>query len=68
MYSIVLCRLSNSIISEIVDKDFKNGITHVNDQDVRGVFVSILHDTDLDIREKKSAIIDFVSAGIETVS
>lgn len=38
------------------------------DNDVRSVFVSILQDDSLDIREKKSAIIDFISAGIETVN
>lgn len=31
------------------------------------VFESILANQDLDLRDKKSAIIDFISAGIETV-
>lgn len=35
---------------------------------VRSVFMSILNEPDLDIREKKSAIIDFISAGIETLA
>lgn len=35
---------------------------------VRSVFLSILNEPDLDIREKKSAIIDFISAGIETLA
>lgn len=34
----------------------------------RSVFLSILNEPDLDIREKKSAIIDFISAGIETLA
>lgn len=38
------------------------------DNDVRSVFLGILKEEDLDNREKKSAIIDFISAGIETVS
>lgn len=32
------------------------------------MFLSILNEPDLDIREKKSAIIDFISAGIETLA
>lgn len=39
-----------------------------NDDDVKSVFYKLMQEKDLDIREKKSAIIDFISAGIETVS
>lgn len=35
--------------------------------DVKSVFFKLMQEKDLDIREKKSAIIDFISAGIETV-
>lgn len=35
---------------------------------MRSVFLNILELKDLDIRDKKSAIIDFIAAGIETVS
>lgn len=35
---------------------------------VHSVFLSILNEPNLDIREKKSAIIDFISAGIETLA
>lgn len=38
-----------------------------NDDDVKSVFYKLMQEKDLDIREKKSAIIDFISAGIETV-
>ncbi len=38
-----------------------------NDNDVKSVFNNLMQEKDLDIREKKSAIIDFISAGIETV-
>lgn len=34
---------------------------------MRSVFLNILELKDLDIRDKKSAIIDFIAAGIETV-
>lgn len=33
---------------------------------MNSVFRSILHENGLDIRDKKSAIIDFIAAGIET--
>lgn len=35
---------------------------------VNSVFCSILSEKDLDIRDKKSAIIDFIAAGIETLA
>lgn len=38
------------------------------DQDLRSIFLNILALEELDIRDKKSAIIDFIAAGIETVS
>lgn len=37
------------------------------DAGLRSIFLSILELKDLDIRDKKSAIIDFIAAGIETV-
>lgn len=35
---------------------------------MQSVFRSILCDKDLDVRDKKSAIIDFIAAGIETLA
>lgn len=35
---------------------------------LKSVFCSILCEKDLDIRDKKSAIIDFIAAGIETLA
>lgn len=35
---------------------------------MKSVFYSILCEKDLDIRDKKSAIIDFIAAGIETLA
>lgn len=40
----------------------------VDEDNVNSVFFSILCEKDLDIRDKKSAIIDFISAGIETLA
>lgn len=57
----------NSIISEIVDRAITDEHLESSDDDVRHVFLSILLKEDLDIREKKSAIVDFIAAGIETV-
>lgn len=57
----------NSIISEIVDRAISDEHLESSDDDVRQVFLSILLKTELDIREKKSAIVDFIAAGIETV-
>lgn len=39
-----------------------------NDDLISYVFQNILNQKDLDIRDKRSAIIDFIAAGIETVS
>lgn len=39
-----------------------------DDESVDSVFWSILCDNDLDIRDKKSAMIDFIAAGIETLA
>lgn len=48
----------------MADKEWQ----HSDAYDHRHVFRSILQQDDLDIREMKSAIVDFISAGIETVS
>lgn len=45
-----------------------NGSLECSNDDVKSVFFKLMQEKDLDIREKKSAIIDFISAGIETVS
>lgn len=39
-----------------------------NDNEIQNAFISILSAKNVDIRDKKSAIIDFIAAGIETVS
>jgi len=52
-------------VSEIVDTaliDEEQSCT-----DVRSVFVSILQVSELDNRDKKAAIIDYIAAGIKTV-
>jgi len=51
----------------MVDNTLLDEQLECNDNDVRSVFISILQTNDLDIKDKKSAIIDFIAAGIETV-
>ena len=59
-----------SVISEMVDKALEENNSNFmhQDDDLRSVFLKILEIKDLDVRDKKSAIIDFIAAGIETVS
>lgn len=56
-----------SIVSEIVDTTIEHESVECGDDDVKCVFYKLMQEKDLDVREKKSAIIDFISAGIETV-
>lgn len=63
------CVRSFSIISEIVDAAIReNNIECADEKGVNSVFFNILNEKDLDIRDKKSAIIDFIAAGIETLA
>ncbi|KAL5293367.1 Cyp314a1 family protein [Megaselia abdita] len=55
------------IISELVDETLAENELNSADDDVNSIFHSILQTKDLDIRDKKSAIIDFIAAGIETL-
>ncbi|XP_030385580.1 ecdysone 20-monooxygenase [Scaptodrosophila lebanonensis] len=61
------------IISEIIDNELEQhkNTAACEDEDaagLRSVFLNILELKDLDIRDKKSAIIDFIAAGIETLA
>ncbi|XP_005178783.2 ecdysone 20-monooxygenase isoform X1 [Musca domestica] len=58
------------VISEMVDQALEENNANFmhHDDDVRSVFQHILDLKDLDIRDKKSAIIDFIAAGIETLA
>lgn len=47
---------------------YENKMECVDEDSVNSVFCSILCEKDLDIRDKKSAIIDFIAAGIETLA
>lgn len=40
---------------------------YARDESVEAVFLSILRQKDLDMRDKKAAIVDFIAAGIHTV-
>nr|XP_017019367.1 ecdysone 20-monooxygenase isoform X2 [Drosophila kikkawai] len=59
------------VISEIIDHELEEHKKSAACEDeesagLRSVFLNILELKDLDIRDKKSAIIDFIAAGIET--
>lgn len=59
-----------SIISELVDTALNENqaMEYHDDDSVGSVFWSILMEKDLDVRDKKSAMIDFIAAGIETLA
>ncbi|EDW34836.1 GL21018 [Drosophila persimilis] len=61
------------VISEIIDNELEEHKKSAECDDegasgLRSVFLNILDLKDLDIRDKKSAIIDFIAAGIETLA
>jgi ecdysone 20-monooxygenase len=58
-----------NIISDIVDNSLQDGTDSGQDgeDDMKSVFLTILQNEQLDIRDKKSGIIDTLTAGIQTV-
>ncbi|CAL7949455.1 unnamed protein product [Xylocopa violacea] len=56
-----------NIISEIVEATIWEKRDDAKDESVEAVFQSILRQKNLDIRDKKAAIVDFIAAGIHTV-
>lgn len=56
------------IISELVEKALEEESNTCNVSGVQSVFMSILQAHGLDVKDKKAAIIDFIAAGIQTVS
>lgn len=56
-----------SIISELVEATVLEKQDDARDETVEAVFLSILRHKDLDMRDKKAAIVDFIAAGIHTV-
>lgn len=59
----------SSVISELVDSAQKQEEdTCELDDAVQSVFMAILRAPGLDLRDKKAGIIDFIAAGIKTVS
>lgn len=63
---IIICNIFR-IISDIVDKALNEEKLEYKDNEVNSIFLSILQSDELDIREKKSGLIDFITAGIDTV-
>jgi len=56
------------IISEMVENALEEESKTCNVNEAQSVFMSILQTPGLDVRDKKAAIIDFIAAGIQTVS
>lgn len=57
-----------SIISDIVEATIQEKVNDARDESLEAVFQSILRQKNLDVRDKKAAIVDFIAAGIHTVS
>lgn len=58
----------HSFISEMVDDALKEEKDTANIDPVEAVFMSILKASGLELKDKKAAVIDFIAAGIQTVS
>ncbi|XP_011255244.1 ecdysone 20-monooxygenase isoform X1 [Camponotus floridanus] len=56
-----------NIISELVEATVLEKQNDAKDESVEAVFLSILRHKDLDMRDKKAAIVDFIAAGIHTL-
>lgn len=56
-----------NIISELMEDTIWEKRDDAKDQSVEAVFQSILRQKNLDIRDKKAAIVDFIAAGIHTL-
>ncbi|EZA58896.1 Ecdysone 20-monooxygenase [Ooceraea biroi] len=56
-----------NIISELVETTIREKEDEAKDESVEAVFLSILGQKNLDIRDKKAAIVDFIAAGIHTL-
>ncbi|XP_043277913.1 ecdysone 20-monooxygenase isoform X2 [Venturia canescens] len=56
-----------NIISELLETTINEQKEDARDERVEAVFQSILREKNLDMRDKKAAIIDFIAAGIHTL-
>lgn len=57
-----------SIVSELMEEARSRSKTAAQDEHMQEIFLKILANPALDMRDKKAAVIDFITAGIETVS
>ncbi|XP_058792402.1 ecdysone 20-monooxygenase isoform X2 [Phymastichus coffea] len=55
------------IISDLIEESTRQHEESARDESIEAVFLSILREKSLDIRDKKAAIVDFIAAGIHTV-
>lgn len=55
------------IVSELMEEARTRMRDVAQDDGMQEIFIKILENPALDVRDKKAAIIDFITAGIETV-
>ncbi|KAI5633407.1 hypothetical protein NE865_13912 [Phthorimaea operculella] len=58
----------HTVVSELMEEARNRKRGEAQDDGMREIFLKILDNPELDVRDKKAAIIDFITAGIETVS
>ncbi|XP_032684458.1 ecdysone 20-monooxygenase-like isoform X1 [Odontomachus brunneus] len=56
-----------NIISEFIETSMREKVDDAQDDSIEAVFLSILRHKELDMRDKKAAIVDFIAAGIHTL-
>ncbi|XP_045538065.1 ecdysone 20-monooxygenase [Papilio machaon] len=56
------------IISELMEEAMSRTTGAAQDDGMREIFLNILSNPELDARDKKAAVIDFITAGIETLA
>ncbi|VVC90101.1 ecdysone 20-monooxygenase isoform X2 [Leptidea sinapis] len=58
----------HTIVSELMEEAKSRARASANDDGMQEIFLKILSNPELDMRDKKAAVIDFITAGIETLA
>lgn len=67
MLSEICILLFFRVVSELMEEARTRKRNVAQDDGMQEIFIKILQNPALDVRDKKAAIIDFITAGIETV-
>lgn len=59
--------LFSRVVSDLMEEAKSQKRNVAQDDGMKEIFIKILENPALDVRDKKAAIIDFITAGIETV-